>query len=497
MRKKKIKLSCNRIAPAVETYLDLREEGKMCDKGETDTSLFFVSHSRQSTDNEGLNRANGLVDVLPGSFPPKKAWESSNDCHLSLPLRAHASSGSTVEQGVAVSHSLPLTVPLREEDKRECSTSPPPYSLACSLLQDGAHSLENTEGVGSSTEELNSWDKKNTHQIYQLPLDGLSSQQKYGVAMSSPQSDNSSSFKEDGDSVADEDHFRSLQEASAATVVAVSPAPKEQRTTFEAHKQSKLSSAEAGGNVYDFDFSLRGSEKAAGSESLSIPCNTYTGSGGEELHRNIPYADIKLVLPQKNGAEQRVSTSTRRNSPEPVVSGSHAETGREDEATWDDGEPTHKGKEMEKSSEQSLTRLDDESSKGKEILTTVKGAGTVSAKRNPEAKEVDPNRKRKKQSKKKKLSGIEMKPVEENCPVTTQEGSFSVSGINDGKMSSVLPEVSTSSYSQSVKTIRSTTMSRVSDIKIRALKAIDLPPLKEVEHTDIYLGKCLYNVMND
>lgn len=507
----KTKLSSNKIVPAVESPLDLREESGHGDRAETDLRPFLVSH-------HGHNKNDGLADNLP-AFPPKKAWQDSNDDHRSLPLRTKPviSSHSNVERGIAVRQtSPPEEVAHLEMDEGESSTSPPPYILTTTAWgnlstldnnidsisalnkkntagtgsQNGVYSLGNayTDSVGYDTEGMND---NQTGVNYQLPLDTHSHQQ----AISSPQSDNSSSFKDEGESITDEDHFRSLQEASSAKLVAVSPAPREQRTTFAAHKQSKLSSAEAGGKVYDFDFSPRSAEKGAGLESYSIAYNSDAGHGENGLHENglhgeIPEANLKLVLSQQKEEEQRVSTSRRKSSPEFVVSGNHAGTTKEEEVI---GEQIHGEKEKKKSSEQNLVKRDDIQRRMKETSMTAMG-DKVSAKENSEGRKVDPNRRKRK---KKKLTGNTESqvwsgdPIEENSHHATIQEDVSVVHDED-KMSSLLQEVSTSSYNQAVKTVHSTSVSRVGDEELRALKDIDIhvPLLKEVEHTDIYIGKC-------
>ena len=114
-----------------------------------------------------------------------------------------------------------------------------------------------------------------------------------GVYIPSPRSHQSDGSYGGGsgldNSMTHQDHIRSLQQESSATLVAVSPAPRESRSSFEVHGSSKLSLAEAHGKLYDFRAGLRSRGGPAGSDMLTLEANW---EGRKRSHSSANLVDV-------------------------------------------------------------------------------------------------------------------------------------------------------------------------------------------------------------
>ena len=100
-------------------------------------------------------------------------------------------------------------------------------------------------------------------------FDTQASTSPHSQLLSSPRSDQSNASYEEEDTLT---HIRSLQETSSARVVAVSPAPREQRTSYASQGLSKLSLSEANGRFYNTDYH-RGVKEHEGSVTHVLEAN--------------------------------------------------------------------------------------------------------------------------------------------------------------------------------------------------------------------------------
>ena len=137
--------------------------------------------------------------------------------------------------------------------------------------------------------------------------------------------DNSSSIIDEKweDSDTNEEHYRMLRESSSARIVTVSPAPREQRTTFSAHTMSKVSSADAAGSIYDYNSSYHALEEELRTDMHPPPSIGCHGNGGSNMAVHggeVPGASIKMVLPGNDELERSVNPTTRSSRPKPVLS---------------------------------------------------------------------------------------------------------------------------------------------------------------------------------
>jgi hypothetical protein len=93
-----------------------------------------------------------------------------------------------------------------------------------------------------------------------------------------PRSHQSNDSYNSGSDLDNSFRMHSFQQESSATLVAVSPAPRESRSSFVSHGLSKLSLAESGGKLYDYKTGLRSSRGGGDSDTLTIQSN-WTGTG--------------------------------------------------------------------------------------------------------------------------------------------------------------------------------------------------------------------------
>ncbi len=137
-------------------------------------------------------------------------------------------------------------------------------------------------------------------------------QLSFNSSPSSQPYNTSGDYDEDGDE--SKEHLESLlRETSSSRLVAVSPAPRAQRTSYTSHKQTKLVRADASGRVYDFGMEFEGPEDpiSTSSGSHSILGMGSPISNRQKQYQDIPESSVKYVLPKQNG---RKLSSTIINS---------------------------------------------------------------------------------------------------------------------------------------------------------------------------------------
>lgn len=337
-----------------------------------------------------------------------------------------------------------------------------------------------------------------------------------GVYIPSPRSHQSNSSYGGGDlddSLTHQDHIHSLQQESSATLVAVSPAPKESRSSFAAHGLSKLSLAETSGKLYDFR-SLKSPRGGASCDARTMEAN-WPGVDRRSERSDFSDANLVNVLPRCIDVNSAVMGKDGQQSTKPDSPGllggasSVAESLQEFDSTQEsvsdvpdpqlDHSPVRKvARKSKRRSNEPLTEHKDvkvghhmvgvdipshdissppargeadiEHMRGKDVTPSVGGVSSHDIITPPARGEADIEH----------MRGRDVPP--------SVGGVLSLHDIiSPPAYSSVLS--TPVSYNAAVKSVHSTTASRMSGNSVNALKAIDLPPLRGVELTDVYLGK--------
>jgi len=124
-----------------------------------------------------------------------------------------------------------------------------------------------------------------------------------------------------------EDHYPMLQESSLGQVLAVSPAPRDQRISFSAHTGSKLALSDATGRAQDYSSISRGVEEASSrgreqsaSQSQFPESNVSRRTGGR-----VAEASLRTVEPLKVDCEAVTRMGSGLDG-QPPATGSKCET---------------------------------------------------------------------------------------------------------------------------------------------------------------------------
>lgn len=346
--------------------------------------------------------------------------------------------------------------------------------------------LSTTDYRSSTTDsKLNMTDSKlsRSHSRYgyarNVSVNGTSSETNrqcksdVGPDLLPPQSDQpTTSCDEKDDSLTHQDHIRSLQEASSATIVAVSLAPKENRSSYASQGLSKLTLAEANKRVYSFESDARGLRGPAPPDSLLMEANWL---GGEGRRRKVPSGTN--VLPQYI----KVNSAASQTSQSPTS----------------DAEILTRGAAGDKSSHGE--RMYETEEGESHLLSHTLNTGAVSDAADTAATQ-ETNRMLRLAISKESVTKTnhvayetDTSPREEDI-MPSQSATLSPvysSPVYSSPLTSASSSVPTPTYSSGVKSVHSSTSPRIEEDKTEALKAFNLPALKDMQVTDVYVGKCV------
>ena len=306
----------------------------------------------------------------------------------------------------------------------------------------------------------------------------------------SPRSDISHSESE-----VNEESIQSLQQASSAMIVAVSPAPRDQRTSYASQKAPKVASVEIREefNKHEGDTSK---EHGAISPS-SLQYMQSFSLGRTELCQDIPEADIKHILPQFKEVKNGISVSAKGIQGSSLASDENISKDK------------MRGRLIHENIVQESDKLLEEEQL--QMQTQALTNGVVSL-----AKDITVKKKRRKR---KHISSIVKEVQTQNGgglisdkppahSTSFKDGSTTVSHASalssgrsqvsdksSGNSSEPRIESSTPAYSSAIQFAQSSTTSRIGHDKEDVLKGIDLPPVRKMELTDIYLGK-YFNILS-
>lgn len=252
----------------------------------------------------------------------------------------------------------------------------------------------------------------------------------------------------------EEQYLESLQTASDSkkTLVAVAPAPRDKRTSYMAHKSSKLTSAEKHGRLYSYNTTATTGEV----QSDALILFRTSGSGGDagtsrERNQSIPEAVLKDVLPKSPGMMAKEADFVTSNFDTPDY---------KTDAKLDEKDSLREEEEMDDILlQEEVDRIN--SHMGSMVATEHQ------REENAELVPVNPSS---------RASTVARKGHSVSSPLE-RESSFQ-------KNTTLLPGPGLGS---GVVSVHSSTASRVKNGEI--LKAANLPPLRDVEVTDVYVGK--------
>ncbi len=351
----------------------------------------------------------------------------------------------------------------------------------------------------------------------------------------SPQSEQSNSSHGEHDQGDHQIHIRSLQEASSATIVAVSPAPREHRTSYAMHGQSKLNRAEANRKVFHFETADTAVGVKPPAREGSLVREADWSGWDESRRRTGPVLDsgsFHQVRPdvitvassephgntpdhlQANTSEPSSSTIPKPLAEEVGTSPSlgpkhekgsfhtqlHAPTTKETADSADakaTGATKHIVVQSKKSADTTIppkllqkSENDGATTSKSPVQQTIgyKARGTDGS--SVSKIFVQPLTRGKTSSKR---AARTVSKEEREGSVPPSPGHPQGEEEEEEERSSPSPGVGSSrfatAYSSAVTSIHSSTATRIKDDKLEGLKAINLPPLKKLELTDIYVGK--------
>ena len=181
--------------------------------------------------------------------------------------------------------------------------------------------------------------------------------------------------------VDERDRLRSLQQGSSAKVVAVTPAPREQRTSYTAQGLSKLSLAEASGKLFDFEFDIGNARAPPLSDDLVKEAHWLGREKGSSVAALGPIRFINVEGGASTGEERGVS---HPDDPGMLTGGTSEEEGEKGEVPLSEvggGEFSDQGADVSSRSlrEEALTKLGITSSKGRSILVAGRGGGHMTS----------------------------------------------------------------------------------------------------------------------
>ena len=152
-----------------------------------------------------------------------------------------------------------------------------------------------------------------------LRLKVSSSSQYHSPVVGSPtvqsmsQSTSSSSREREGEdsfgSVSPAEHFEVLQRNSSARLIPVTPAPKEQRSSYALHTQSKLMAAEADTKIYQVQHKQSSSQQKLTDNEEMPSWHSLTSKTAPD----IPDSVLQTVLPRQRESTRKIGLATVPN----------------------------------------------------------------------------------------------------------------------------------------------------------------------------------------
>lgn len=398
----------------------------------------------------------------------------------------------------------------RGKEEKDPSTSVVPQETSKGVIEDTgtvANEDSKTEGdpLDMTVAEISS----------AVPIDATLS--NHLSSLPSPQSNQSDDLYDEHSSPTHKEHVQSLRETSSATLVTVTPALRENRTSYARHGLSKLNLAEAGRNVFNFEGKYKNRmENASESDRFAMESDW----SRNDRRWDIPEGSLKQVLPRffKVGSSARERREVELLQASDVGdSGARAEETREGPL-----QPKKVEDKMEKDlllqTRTLANGVDSDTlalatNKHEHRVLLVKGevdlqGSTTDAKSKETGRHLSRNVGRRREAVKDQISDSKVEEaalqglqngessrdgkLSQNGKLLLQNGELSQDRefSQDGELSPAQGvSLLTAVHSSGVKAVRSSRTARIEGDKRATLRTINLPPLRQVEHTDVYLGK--------
>lgn len=295
-----------------------------------------------------------------------------------------------------------------------------------------------------------------------------------GVYIPSPRSHQSDGSYDNSswldNSLTHQDHIRSIQQESLATLVTVSPAPRESRSSFEVHGLSKLSLAEAHGKLYNFRTGPKSHGGVNGSDALIMKANWEEGKRGRDSSANLVDVPPQFINVSSIATERVDDLSPQQLSTSAISVGEAVETPVDIETSTT--HPRH-GNHGPNSADGAVTMATHENEQSPGAPPVVHMNTTVGHR-----------------------MGTGVRGVSVSSDVKADKGHLRDGDFPSPHETTFSPAYSVvqatpAVYTATVTSVHSSITTRTSGLSVGTLKAINLPPLKGVACTDIYVGKFL------